>query len=116
MIHIYWRDGPPARADGEPKGKGETDPPAATPFRGYTYPVDAPPPPFRFEHDPKARVFRLTTAEGTVEVFRDNPTRFLCVEPDPETGAMRPVRSGAGPCTYTCAARSARSAGAKRGT
>ena len=30
-------------------------------------------------------------ADGTVEVWRDNPARFLCVEPDPETGAMRPV-------------------------
>ena len=58
----------------------------------YTYEVDldwSPPP--RFEHDPAGRVFRLTTADGAVESFRDNPTRYLCVEPDPETGVMRPV-------------------------
>ena len=48
-------------------------------------------PPFRFEHDPAAPAFRITKADGTVEVFRDNPVRYLCVEPDPETGAMRPV-------------------------
>ena len=52
---------------------------------------DPAPPPFRFEHDPEARVFRLTAPDGSVEVFRDNPTRFLCVEPDPQTGAMRAV-------------------------
>ena len=48
-------------------------------------------PPFRFEHDPAAPAFRITAADGTVEVFRDNPVRYLRVEPDPETGAMRPV-------------------------
>ena len=48
-------------------------------------------PPFRFEHDPAARALRITKADGTVETFRDTPTRYLCVEPDPETGAMRPV-------------------------
>ena len=58
----------------------------------YTYGPDDPPPPrYRFEHDPAARVFRLTAADGTVEAFRDNPTRYLCVEPDPESGEMRPV-------------------------
>jgi hypothetical protein len=56
----------------------------------YTYSVDSDrPPPPRFEHDPAGRVFRLTAADGAVESFRDNPTRYLCVEPDPETGAMR---------------------------
>ncbi len=49
------------------------------------------PPPVKFEHDPAAGVFRLTTADGAVEVFRDSPTRYLCVEPEPGTGAMRPV-------------------------
>ena len=65
-----------------------------------TYEVSTPPP-VRFEHDPEARVFRLTTADGTVEVFRDNPTRYLCVEPDPQQhGAMRPVRGGEGGHPY----------------
>ncbi len=48
-------------------------------------------PPVRYEHDPAGRVFRLTAPDGTVEVFRDGPTRYLCVEPDHETGAIRPV-------------------------
>ncbi len=46
---------------------------------------------FRSEFDPAGRVFRLTGSDGTVEVFRAVPTRYLCVEPDPETGAIRPV-------------------------
>jgi hypothetical protein len=54
--------------------------------------ASAGPPPSDWEHDPAARVFRLAADDGTVEVFRDNPTRYLCVEPDPKTGAMRPVR------------------------
>ena len=33
----------------------------------------------------------------------DNPTRFLCVEPDPETGAMRPVTKRGRPVyLYLC--------------
>jgi hypothetical protein len=59
-------------------------------YYSYALDPDRPPPP-RFEHDPAARVFRLTAADGTVETFRDNPIRYLCVEPDPETGEMRPV-------------------------
>jgi hypothetical protein len=95
ITHVI-RDGPPpAGTDGEPKREDGTDPNGGEPVTTYMDPADPAsspaPPPFRFEHDPKAAVFRLTTAEGTVEVWRDNPVRFLCVEPDPETGAMRPV-------------------------
>ncbi|MHB1561756.1 MAG: hypothetical protein ACYC61_30270, partial [Isosphaeraceae bacterium] len=56
----------------------------------YVYEVRLPPS-VRFEHDPAGRVFRLTGADGTVEVFRDSPVRYLRVEPDPDAGAMRPV-------------------------
>ena len=57
----------------------------------YVYEVRLPPP-VRFEHDAAGRVFRLTIPDdGTVEVFRDVPARYLRVEPDPETGAIRPV-------------------------
>jgi hypothetical protein len=52
---------------------------------------NAAPPPYAFEHDPTARVYRLTAPDGSVEVFRDNPTRYLCLEPEAETGQMRPV-------------------------
>ncbi len=46
---------------------------------------------YGFEHDAAARLYRLTAPDGTVERFRDHPTRHLCVEPDAETGQMRPV-------------------------
>ena len=89
-IRITGCNEPPA-GGGEPEREGKTAPSGGDAVTTYTYAADAAPPPFGFEHDPTARVFRLTTADGKVEVWRDNPTRFLCVEPDPETGAMRPV-------------------------
>jgi len=46
---------------------------------------------YAWEHDREKRVFRLTAPDGSLEVFRDNPTRYLCVAPDAETGAMKPV-------------------------
>ncbi len=51
----------------------------------------------RTEHDPAGRVFRRTGPDGTVEVFGDRPARFLQVERDPETGAIRPVMKGGRP-------------------
>jgi hypothetical protein len=59
--------------------------------------------PIRFEHDPAGRVFRLTAADGTARIFRDNRTRYLCVEPDPETGEMRSmVKRGRPVSLYLC--------------
>ena len=46
---------------------------------------------FAFEHDKQKRLFILKRPDGKVEHFRDNPARQLLVEPDPETGEMRPV-------------------------
>ncbi len=58
---------------------------------------------FRFEHDSQKRVFVLTAPDGKTEHFRDNPTRHLVVEPDPETGAMRPViKCGEPTYIYLC--------------
>ena len=73
-------------------------------FLTYTYyRAGLPPPRLDFEHDPALRVFRITTADGVVETFRDTPTRFLCVEPDPETGTFRPVRTDGQPVyLYLC--------------
>ncbi|MHB1561753.1 MAG: hypothetical protein ACYC61_30255 [Isosphaeraceae bacterium] len=66
-------------------------PETGTTIATYVYEVRLPPP-VRFEHDLAGRVFRLTSPDdGTVEVFRDRPARYLRVEPDPETGAIRPV-------------------------
>ena len=56
----------------------------------YEYEYERPVAAFQFEQDAANGVFRLTSAEGKTEVFRDQPARYLCVEPD-ETGAMRPV-------------------------
>lgn len=56
----------------------------------YVYEVRLPPP-VAFEHDSAGGVVRLTGPDGTVEVFRDRPVRFLRVESDPESGAIRPV-------------------------
>lgn len=47
--------------------------------------------PAAFEHDKQKRLFVLTLPDGKIERFRDNPARQLVVEPDPETGEMRPV-------------------------
>ena len=102
-VFVFRGDKPPEGPDGEPKQDEGTEPSGGEVVSSYTYTFDAGPPPFRFEHDPAARVFRLTTADGTVEVWRDNPTRFLCVEPDPETGAMRPVTKRGRPVyLYLC--------------
>ena len=46
---------------------------------------------FTLTHDTEKRVFLLAGPEGKTEVFRDNPTRYLSVAPDPETGEIKPV-------------------------
>ena len=59
--------------------------------------------PFTFEHDKQKRLFVLTGPDGKTEHFRDNPTRHLMVEPDPETGEMRPVIEHGQPAyVYLC--------------
>jgi hypothetical protein len=59
--------------------------------------------PFTFVHDKLKRLFILTWADGKVERFRDRPARQLMVEPDPETGEMRPViKHGAPAFVYLC--------------
>ena len=48
-------------------------------------------PTFAFEHDDAKGVFRLTWADGRVEVFRDQPVRHLVLEADAQTGELKPV-------------------------
>jgi hypothetical protein len=61
------------------------------------------PTPVAFEHDKKKRLFTVTGPDGKIEQFRDNPTRYLIVEPDPETGALRPViKCGKQAYLYLC--------------
>ena len=54
-------------------------------------------PTFAFEHDVPKGVFRLTWADGRVEVFRDQPVRHLVLEADAETGELKPVVRGGVP-------------------
>jgi hypothetical protein len=57
----------------------------------YTYRSDEPTTPLAFVHEEQNGVFVLTNPDGTHERFRDNPARHLLVEPDPQTGELRPV-------------------------
>jgi hypothetical protein len=54
-------------------------------------PIPPPPRSFTMAHDLEKRVFLLTGPDGKTEVFRDNPTRYVAVAPDPQTGEMKPV-------------------------
>ena len=69
----------------------------------YNEPAEPPAERFKFEHDTQKRLFMLTAPDGKTEHFRDNPTRYLVVEPDPGTGEMRPVLMyGAPAYIYLC--------------
>jgi hypothetical protein len=71
----------------------------------YSYSYWAPEEPtrFSFTHEQAKGLFVLTTTEGKVERFRDKPTRFLVVDPDPETGEIRPaVKYGEPVYLYLC--------------
>jgi hypothetical protein len=48
-------------------------------------------PPWTFEHDKPKGIYRLTWSDGETDVFRDNPTLYLVIEPDSKTGEMKPV-------------------------
>jgi hypothetical protein len=56
-----------------------------------TYSFEEEPSRFNFVHDKAKGVFVLTGPDGTTERFRDKPARYLVVEPDPDTGELRPV-------------------------
>jgi len=69
----------------------------------YSYPIEPQASPVAFEHDKQKRLFILTWPDGKTEHFRDNPARHLMVEPDPETGEMRPViKRGQPSYIYLC--------------
>jgi hypothetical protein len=57
----------------------------------YRYLVEPRNPSFTFEHDTRKRLFVLALSDGMAEHFRDKPARHLVVEPDPESGEMRPA-------------------------
>jgi hypothetical protein len=57
----------------------------------YTYEIPEDPRLFSFAHDRTKCVFIITKRDGSTELFRDNPVRHLVVEPDPQTGELRPM-------------------------
>ncbi len=59
----------------------------------FTYSYETPEPPrhFSFAHDPARGLVVVTSPDGTPELLRDNPVRFLVVESDPHIGDLRPT-------------------------
>jgi hypothetical protein len=78
-----------------------------TPETWYEYVTEPRTPAFTFEHDKQKRLFVLKWSNGKTEKFRDNPVRHLIVEPDPQTGGMRPVTKRGQP-TYLYLSREER--------
>jgi YD repeat-containing protein len=69
---------------------------------GWLRPGEENPPP-RIEHDREKKLYRITDQDGKTEVFRDEPVRFLVVEPNRETGELRLVTYGGMPhYLYLC--------------
>src|SRR5438105_3136018 len=86
-----------------------------TVVRDQTGPGPEPPPPpqeplpkpraalFDFEPDPEKGIFRIRWPDGETDGFRKQPVRYLVVEPDPETGEMKPiVKRGCPTYLYLC--------------
>jgi hypothetical protein len=57
----------------------------------FTYHIEPRTTSFPFADDQRKGLFTLSWPDGKVEHFRDNPARQLVVEPDPETGELRPA-------------------------
>ena len=69
----------------------------------FTYGAEPPVPAFQLIHDREKRLFILTWSDGRIEKFRGNPARQLVVEPDPDTGELRPVTKNGRPVfVYFC--------------
>ncbi len=69
----------------------------------YTYAIPEDPRLFSFAHDHIKGVFIITRPDGSIELFRDNPVRYLVVESDPQTGELRPTaKSGRPVYLYLC--------------
>ena len=73
----------------------------------YTYFVEDPPA-ASTSSTTRTGVNVVTKPDGTTERFRDKPVRHLVVEPEPDTGEMRPAIKGGLPYTCTCAVKSER--------
>jgi hypothetical protein len=68
-----------------------------------TYELRRQAPRVRVEPDREKRVFRVVEPTGKTAVFRDEAVPFLVVEPDAETGEMKPaLRLGEPQVLYLC--------------
>jgi hypothetical protein len=85
-----------------------TVPPSEAPGPAVSsYPVPPKTALFDLDHDRDKGIFRLKWPDGETEVFRDKPTRYLVLEPDPQTGEMKPVVKRGCP-VYLCLCREER--------
>jgi hypothetical protein len=92
---------PGAQEKPSPQFHYEDAPGPGTTFTYYFF--DEQPRRFDAVHDKAEGVFLLTRPDGTVERFRDRPARYLVVEPDSDTGELRPaVRRGLPVYLYLC--------------
>ena len=73
----------------------------------YVYSFKEAPTGFSFTHEQAKGLFVVTDRDGNVARFRDKPTRFLVVQPDPETGELRPGVKYGEP-VYLCLCREER--------
>jgi hypothetical protein len=92
---------PGAQEKPSPQFCYEDTPGPATTFTYYFFEEQ----PRRFDsvHDKAKGVFVLTRPDGTVERFRDKPTRYLVVEPDRDSSELRPaVKCGLPVYLYLC--------------
>jgi hypothetical protein len=105
-------DNEAARPNEPRQPNSHTQPPAATCYEttpvsavtySYTYEIPDDPRHFSFAHDHARGLITLTTADGRTERFRDNPVRYLVVEPNPQTGELQPAAKHGRPVyVYLC--------------
>ena len=119
-VHFNFEENPVSRSQRLPDDRDSHDPPE-TPSKAdsqggpflrtepspelttYTYYCDPPPPQFECHHALERRVFEIVGPDGRKSVFHDREVRFLVVEPDPETGELRPAtRRGKPEILYLC--------------
>jgi hypothetical protein len=95
--------GQPVAQEGEPAATSYESPPGAMVTYTYNYTIPTPLSHFSFSHDTAMGRFIVTNSDGTAELFRDKPLRYLVVEPDPNTGELRPAAKHGRPVyLYLC--------------
>jgi hypothetical protein len=93
----------PVAQEGQTVATSYEPTPAAVVTYTYSYEIPRPLTHFSFTHDTAMGRFILTNSDGTTELFRDKPVRYLVVEPDSDTGEMRPAAKHGRPVyLYLC--------------